>query len=145
MIDQTHSGLTAERVKDLIGRSRFHQLLGPDVVDLSLEDATLTLKFAMRDEFERQPGTGQWHGGVISAVVDIAGCYALMSRAILLPPTVNLRVDYLRPAVNTDLTAKAILRRTGRSICVVDVEVNCNSGELIALGRATYFVGSEKR
>jgi uncharacterized protein (TIGR00369 family) len=143
MIARADGGLDVEQIQDLVGRSLFHQLLRPWVIDINPDTATLTLKFPMRDDFERQPGTRQWHGGMISAIVDIAGCYAFMSQAIYLPPTINFRVDYLQSAVDTDLTAYAKLRRTGRSIGVVDVEVHCDRDQLIALGRATYFIGSE--
>jgi uncharacterized protein (TIGR00369 family) len=53
-------------------------------------------------------------------------------------PTINFRVDYLRPAVNTALTATARVRRAGRSVGVVDVDVADGEGRLIAVGRASY-------
>ncbi len=53
-------------------------------------------------------------------------------------PTVNFRVDYFRPAIDTALTAVARVRRLGRSIGVSDVDVYDDKGALIAIGRATY-------
>ena len=53
-------------------------------------------------------------------------------------PTVNFRTDFLRPAINTDLTATARVRRTGRSIAVVDIDVHDDDKRLIAIGRGTY-------
>jgi uncharacterized protein (TIGR00369 family) len=52
-------------------------------------------------------------------------------------PTMNFRVDYLRPAVNTGLTASARVRRAGRSFGVVDVDVFDARGSLVAIGRAS--------
>ena len=92
----------------------------------------------MRPEFERLRGTGQWHGGPIAAVIDIAGTYAL---AMLLGnplPTINLRVDYLRPAANTALTVVARVRRSGKTVGVVDVDVLNDAGNVVAIGRANY-------
>ncbi len=77
----------------------------------------------MRPEFERIAGSGQWHGGPIAAVIDTVGDYALVMSIGRPLPTINFRVDYLRPAVNTALTVTARVRRAGRSVGVVDVDV----------------------
>ena len=53
-------------------------------------------------------------------------------------PTINFRVDYLRPAVGTGLVATARVRRAGKSVGVVDVDVADEGGRLVAIGRATY-------
>ena len=61
----------------MIERSAFHQLFRPVVLEADAETLKLSLKAHMSDTLERQPGTGQWHGGAVSALVDTAGCYAL--------------------------------------------------------------------
>jgi len=53
-------------------------------------------------------------------------------------PTVNFRVDYLRPAIGTALVVTAKVRRNGRLVGVVDVDVENEAGQLVAVGRATY-------
>jgi uncharacterized protein (TIGR00369 family) len=86
---------------------------------------------------ERAAGSGQWHGGPIAAAIDIVGDYAL---AMLLGkplPTINLRVDYLRPGKGA-LKFVARVRRNGKTVGVVDVEVLAETGEVVALGRANY-------
>ena len=94
----------------------------------------------MREEFERQPGTKQWHGGAISAIIDTTGCYGLALLAAEPLPTINFRTDYLRPAIGTDLTATATVRQAGRRIGVVDVDVTDDAERLIAVGRACYSI-----
>jgi uncharacterized protein (TIGR00369 family) len=54
------------------------------------------------------------------------------------PPTINLRIDYLRPAVGTSLTATATIRRSGKSVAFVDVDIMNDAGILVAVGRANY-------
>ncbi len=92
----------------------------------------------MRAEFERIAGSGQWHGGPLAAVIDTVGDYALVMSVGRPLPTINFRVDYLRPAMNTALTATARVRRAGRSVGVVDVDVTDSTGNLVAIGRASY-------
>jgi uncharacterized protein (TIGR00369 family) len=53
-------------------------------------------------------------------------------------PTVNFRVDYLRPAIKTSLIITATVRRNGKSVGVVDVDVFNEQKALLAIGRATY-------
>ena len=92
----------------------------------------------MRPEFERRPGSKQWHGGVIASLIDTAGDFAvgmMVGRGL---PTVNFRVDYLRPAIDTALTAVARVRRAGKSVGVADVDVFDDKGSLLAVGRGTY-------
>jgi uncharacterized protein (TIGR00369 family) len=92
----------------------------------------------MRPEFERGAGSGQWHGGPIAAIIDTVGDYALVMTLARGLPTINFRVDYLRPAIGTALTTTARVRRAGRSVGVVDVDVMDDKGNVVAIGRATY-------
>ena len=102
------------------------------------EEQTLILTMPIRPEFERLPGSGQIHGGPIAALIDTAGCYALIAVTGNVVPTITFRTDYLRPAMDTNLTAVATVRRVGRSVGVVDVDVLNDSGKLVAIGRGTY-------
>jgi len=92
----------------------------------------------MKPEFERGRGTGQWHGGPIAAVIDTVGDFALVMILGRPLPTINFRVDYLRPAVNTGLTVIARVRRSGKTVGIVDVDVLNDSNVLVAIGRANY-------
>lgn len=132
--------LTIADMQALIERSRFHQLFQPQVKDVDYDRLQLIVRMAMSDHFERQPGTDQWHGGTISAIIDIAGCYCLTLLAGEPLPTINFRADYLRPAVGTDLTAIARIRRAGRTVGVVDVDVEDDNQRLVAVGRACFSI-----
>jgi len=107
---------------------------------LSADPATeqIVVRAPMRPEFERAEGTGQWHGGPIATIIDTVGDYALVMLLGKPLPTINFRVDYLRPAINTALIVTAQVRRNGRSVGLVDIEVANEAGALLAIGRATY-------
>lgn len=130
--------LTKEEIQTLLDRSPFISFLKMEVSEVSEAKQQITIRTPMRPEFERGAGTGQWHGGPIAAVIDTVGDYAaalMLGRGL---PTVNFRVDYLRPAINTALTAIGTVRRLGKSVGVVDVDVFDDRGVLVAIGRATY-------
>jgi uncharacterized protein (TIGR00369 family) len=74
----------------------------------------------------------------VSALIDIAGDYAVITEVGAGVPTIDMRVDYLRPARRGDLMATARTVRVGRTVSVADVEVRDVGGTLIAVGRAVY-------
>lgn len=130
--------LTTQEIQEKLDNSPFMNFLGMTVTDIDYEQGLLTMRIPMRAEFERGRGSGQWHGGPIAAIIDTVGDYAvgmLHGRGL---PTVNFRVDYFRPAINTALIAVAKVRRNGRSVGVADVDIYNESQVLLAVGRATY-------
>ncbi len=105
--------------------------------DYEAQELEMTMPFS--DLGERLAGSGQFHGGPIAALIDTVGCFALgfvLGHGV---PTINFRTDYLRPGMAPGLRAIAKVRRAGRSVGVVDVDVFSHDGEkLVAVGRATY-------
>lgn len=136
------SSLSAEQVQAIFARSPFISFMKLSVTSVDLERQELTVRAPIRAEFERAAGGGQWHGGPIAALIDTAGDFALAMLIGQPLPTVNFRVDYLRPAVKTDLIAVARVRRIGRSVGTADVDVTDEKGVLVAIGRATYATAS---
>ena len=130
--------LTVADVQAMLDASPYIRGTGMKVVRLDANALEIAVELAMRPEFERRAGTGQWHGGPIAALIDTAGDYALALHAGGPVPTINFRTDYLRPAVDTSLTATARVRRAGRTIGVVDIDVTDDAGRLVAVGRGSY-------
>jgi len=130
--------MTRGALELLLADSPFQRVLGLSLESFDLADQILTLRAAYGPAVERQPGTGQYHGGVIASLIDIAGDYALIAVLGYGVPTINFRVDYLRPAARTDLLACAHVRRAGRTIGVVDIDVTDTQARLVALGRGCY-------
>ncbi len=130
--------LTKEQLQQGLARSSFIAFMGLEVLEADPERQEVSMRMAMRPEFERGPGSKQWHGGPMAALIDTVGDYALVMMLRRPLPTINFRVDYLRPAVDTALTATARVRRAGKSVGVVDVDVYDDTRNLVAIGRATY-------
>ena len=130
--------LSAEQIQATFDASPFLGFLRLRVVALDHDAATLTVRMPMRPELERRLGTGQFHGGPIAAFIDTVGDYAIGMALGGGVPTINLRIDYLRPAVGGSLTATARVRRAGRTVALVDVDVYDEQQTLVAVGRGTY-------
>src|SRR5256886_4105822 len=99
----------------LLKESPFQQLF--DLSFTRLERTAGEVEIAMRytASVERSPGTRQYHGGAIASLIDIAGDYALWAELGYGVPNINIRIDYLRPASDTNLRAQARVRRGGRT------------------------------
>lgn len=135
----TPSGpLTAAELQAMLDRSPFIAFMGLRITEADPATERVTMVCEMRPEFERGKGSGQWHGGPIAAIIDTVGDYALIMALRRPLPTVNFRVDYLRPAIKTKLITTATVRRNGKSVGVVDVDVFNEQKVLLAVGRATY-------
>jgi uncharacterized protein (TIGR00369 family) len=130
--------LGVEQLQDRLAHSTFIDFMGLIVLSADAEKEEVVMRAPMRPEFERAKGSGQWHGGPIAAVIDTVGDYALVMLLGRPLPTVNFRVDYLRPAINTALIVTARVRRNGKTVGVVDIDVVSEAGQLLAIGRATY-------
>ena len=102
------------------------------------EKGRVELRLPFRNEFLRHDDSDWLHGGVVSALIDIAGDYAVITETGVGVPTIDMRVDYLRPARRGDLLATARTLRVGRTVSVADVEVRDSQGTLVAVGRAVY-------
>jgi uncharacterized protein (TIGR00369 family) len=136
--DKSEAPVTASEIQAMLDRSPFIKFCGLRVTEVDAERERIVMVMPMRPEFERGSGSGQYHGGPIASLIDIAGDYALVIRTRGGLPTINFRVDYLRPASSTSLTATARVRRAGRTVGVVDVDVHDDSGRLVAVGRGCY-------
>ena len=130
--------LSAADVQAMFDRSPFIGWLGLKVVSLDHERQEIMVRMAMRSELERRVGTRQFHGGPIAALIDIAGDFAIGMLTGGGVPTMNFRTDYLRPAIGEGLIATARVRRAGKTVAIVDIEVFDDEKRLVALGRGTY-------
>jgi len=136
--EPTPERLSVEQVQAIFDASPFLGFIQLRAVALDHDAGTLTVTMPMRPELERRIGTAQFHGGPIAAFIDIVGDFAVGMAVGGGVPTINLRIDYLKPAVGTLLTGIARVRRMGRTVALVDVDVHDEKQSLIAVGRGTY-------
>ena len=129
----------------------FNRVLGLEFTSLSADGATF--EFAKRPELIGNAQKQALHGGVISAALDTVGgmvaMAALVERAasveealasLMKVGTIDLRVDYLRPATAPRFVATASILRLGRTVAVTRMELSDGDGTVVAVGTGTYIV-----
>jgi uncharacterized protein (TIGR00369 family) len=127
-----------ERLRVEMAGPPFHALLQPIAVSADAEAGTVCVQLPFRPELARAPGESSFHGGVIASLIDLTGHAAVAVKIGRMAPTIDLRIDYLRPSQGSALVATARIIRLGRTISRVDIEVRDDADRLIALGRGSF-------
>jgi len=133
----------------------FNKVLGIRIEALTLEE--VRLRFDMREELIGNFVHRILHGGVISAVLDVAGGMISIANALFQrrdelsdserlqgidkSGTIDLRIDYLRPGRGKYFIATGQVLRSGRKVAVTRMELHNDEGVLIAVGTGSYLVG----
>ena len=131
----------------------FNRVLGLRIGKVSGEGVSGSI--AMRPELIGHYGHHRLHGGVISAALDALGGLAVMAaigaRHMDEAPaqrlhrfgklgTIDLRIDYLRPAIGERFELTAQVLRLGSRVASTRMEFHGPDGTLIATGAAAYIV-----
>mgnify|MGYP000878044005 CR=1 FL=1 len=127
---------TLEEVNTLLTRGPYHQWLGLAV--RAFENDSIEIEATYRDEWRVRADAQYTHGGILAALVDLAADWALAHRLGRAQPTIDMRVDYHRPANPGNLVARGRIVRFGKQFSVCEAQVFDAAGEMVASGRGTY-------
>jgi uncharacterized protein (TIGR00369 family) len=134
-------------------RISFNRTLGLRVDTLEAE--LVTAHIYMRPELIGHYSHQRLHGGVISATLDAMGGLAVMAAIgarhmddaidarlarFAKLGTIDLRVDYLRPATGPRFSATAQVMRLGSRVASTRMEFADAQGKLLSTGAAAYMV-----
>jgi uncharacterized protein (TIGR00369 family) len=143
-----------EALRDIFERRIvFNQVLGLRIDGVAPE--RVSGRIAMRPELIGHFAHQRLHGGVISATLDAMGGLAVMAaigdrhRDEPVPEriarfgklgTIDLRIDYLRPATGTTFIATAEVLRLGSRVGSTRMEFRDAKGRLLSSGAGAYIV-----
>ena len=127
--------MTKAEAEALLASVELHAALG-----LSLREwgeGEVTFGF-VPPAFARAPGLGAVHGGAIATALDTAACFALISAVGVDCSTIDLRTDFLRPAVDAELLVTGSVVRAGRRFGCADATLRTGEGRSLAVARGTF-------
>ena len=131
----------------------FNRVLGLRIT--SLKPERVVGRIEMKDDLVGAPTHGRLHGGVISAGLDSMAGLAVMAaigaRHMEEAPTqrlqrfaklgtIDLRIDYLRPAISRSFELRAEVLRLGSRVASTRMEFFGADGTLLASGAGAYIV-----
>ena len=128
--------LSLDDLGEALSASPFHQFLGLRLLRAERGLVEITLPF--REEFVADRDHAYLHGGVIASLADAAACFAVIASVGYDVPTIDLRIDYLRPASRGDLRALGRVVKSGRTLAVADAEIYNHDNALVAVGRGLF-------
>jgi len=145
MTQSALAGHIVEAIGGFIVGSPFGRLV--DLQSVVVEPDRVRLRLPYRDEITTI--ANMVHGGAIASLIDVAATAACWSHPDVTlearGSTVALTVHYLAPALGCDLIAEARVTKRGGSLCVCDVEVQSDQGEVVARALVTYRLAMPKR
>jgi len=116
----------------------YHTSLGIRVDQLAADHVRLRIPYK---EENSNPGRAL-HGGVYASAIDVAGVLAAWSGvdavADLECRTLDLTVCYLAAAIDESIVAEARVRRRGKELAYVGVDVRSEAGKEVATGLVTH-------
>ena len=130
--------LDIDAFRRIVEAAAFHRLIGLKLERIDVEAGVAVLRQPYDPKLSIFPDAGTYHGGVIAALVDIAGSVACGLRLGHPAPTANFRIDFLKSPAKTDLIATGRLVRSGKTLAVADAEIHDDGGNLYAIGRGTF-------
>jgi len=120
----------------------FNKYMGMQLLEVNTGYAKAIVPF--QDTLVGDPRIKAVHGGVISAAMDAVGGLAGMTTLTSMEDkivTVDMRIDFLRSARETDLIIEAFVVRSGNRIISTSMKAMRKDDQtLIAEGRAVYNV-----
>jgi uncharacterized protein (TIGR00369 family) len=118
----------------------FSALLGLKVTAASEGRVSVRMPFHLR-LLNNGPPDVPIHGGAIASLADFAACAAVwtMPRTER-SATISMSINYLAPGVQSDLVANAVVRRYGKRVASLTVEILDRHGNLVADALITYKV-----
>lgn len=138
MSSQSAQAVTKELLQEWADGSPFITLCQMSITTVDVDKGVVEIRMPFLDCLARGGPQRQFHGGPVASLIDTAGDFAVAVVAGGGVPTINFRVDYVRPSSGEYLIARATARRVGRMIGVADVDVLDDQGRLTAIGRGCY-------
>ena len=119
-------------------RAPFSAMCGLKIVSAENGEAVVRMPFSgklLNDGGPNMP----IHGGAIASLADFTACAAIWSLAqTQRSMTVSMTVNFVGPGIQSDLVATAKVRRAGKRLASINVEIRDQSDGLVADALVTY-------
>jgi uncharacterized protein (TIGR00369 family) len=132
-----------DELRRIVETPPLHAWLGLRLTEARAGEVVIELPYRPELLATPEPENGYVHGGILATLLDLAGDFALATLVGRGIPTIDLRVDYLRPALpGRTLVATGTVVRSGRRLGVADARVrDAEDGRELAVARGAWATG----
>jgi uncharacterized protein (TIGR00369 family) len=134
--------LTQGELQSRLSRNHLANWMGLTVVHAAAGQIRLVSPW--REEFISNPDHRFAHGGILATLLDTAGSYAIATLLGRPAQTVDMRVDFLRPAFESELRVDASVLHFGRTLATVDASVFNRENRQLATARMVFLTSDNK-
>ncbi len=135
--------VSLEKLQARLTANPFNAWMGLAIT--ALDEETIEVTMSWREEMVSNPQARRTHGGILSALVDVAADFMIAAKVGAPAPTVDLRVDFHRAAAPGDLRAVGRVIRIGGTFSTAEATVYDSEDRLIASGRGLYYTAPPKK
>jgi uncharacterized protein (TIGR00369 family) len=131
------------RVKDLVNNSPYFTLLSMKISDIGIGYSVVEIDL---DHNHLQP-FGLVHGGAFASIIDAATFWAIfyeIEDQNAGATSVDLKLNYLAPAMSGKLIAKGRQIKHGRTLGYAEAQVTNENGKILAHGTSTLMIIPDK-
>ena len=127
------------RINEIVNVCPYFELLSMKLTDVGIGYSSLEIELAQK---HLQP-LGIVHGGVFASIIDAAAFWSIyfeiedQDAGIT---TVDLKLNYLAPAVSGKLLARGRQIKTGRTLGYAEAQVEDRDGKVLAHGTSTVII-----
>ncbi|MFZ1886849.1 MAG: PaaI family thioesterase [Candidatus Binataceae bacterium] len=121
-----------------IERAPFAEILALRIE--SAEDGVVVARMPFRPEILNLGGpSAPVHGGAIASLVDFTACAAVWTlEQTVRSATIAMSINFTGPAIQSDLIARATVKRAGKRVASIAVEIRDGADALVADALVTY-------
>jgi uncharacterized protein (TIGR00369 family) len=119
----------------MLASSQVHARLGLGFTEWGPDGIALRFR---PDAWMRDAANGAIHGGILATALDTAACFAAIAAVGVDCSTLDLRCDYMRPALDDEFIVRGKPLRAGKRIAWADATIATYEGRLIATARGTF-------
>lgn len=116
--------------------SPFHRWLALELESADASGAVVAIRW--RDELVSRAEPPIMHGGIVAALIDVAGLYAVLAAGGAVRSTAYLHVDYHKSVPPGPVKVRSKVIRLGRSLSVAEAMLYGDRPDLLASGRGGY-------
>ena len=126
-------------LQQVVNRSPFPELLSMRMADIGVGYAVMEIDV----ETKHMQLLGAVHGGVLATLIDTVTFwsvyYGIEDPDVWLT-SVDLKLNYLAPAMSRKLIARGTQKKIGKTLCYASAEVINGEGQLLAHGASTLMI-----
>ena len=125
------------RLQTMLDAYEFHRILKMQVVEVS-NPHSVRLRLPFSPSYALLSATGNYHGGVLASLADVAGKLACIVDGAKPFAVMHMNIDFLKSPCGCDLYARAKVIKSGRMVSLADVEITDEANNVYAVSRGCW-------